>query len=187
MTHWLVDTQLIADWCLWELADEPHSTRRIVRAAATYSVLRVRRDLKAFVRKLERSGVLLAESVLVEVSGVVRRELSNAHKGTVDRLNEPVVRMILRFTNRFSATVIRVTEADADAALRRLNSRRGGQEKPFDFGDASLIAALSEDRVLLTADEPLRNHCVNVGQANVFYFSRGEILDARGNPIRDRV
>ena len=184
--NWLVDTQLIADWCLWQLADEPDSTRRVVRAPATFSVLRVRPDLQAFERELGRSRVLLAQSVLVEASGVVRREISNAHRGTVDRRTEPVVRVALRFTDRFKAEIVLVAEAAADKELRQLNSRGRGQERPFDLGDAALIAALSTDRVLLTADKPLRDHCVNVGRKNVFYFSQGKILDGRGYPVRDR-
>jgi predicted nucleic acid-binding protein len=185
MKHWLVDTQLIADWCLWQLADERHRKRRIERAATALSVLPDRAVLRAFERELGRSRVLVPTNVLVEVSGVVRRVLGNAHKGTLDRLNELVVRVSLRFADRFKIEVVGVTEDEADTALSILNSRN--PPKPFDLGDAALLAALtsSKGRSLLTADIRLRDHCVSAGRIDVFRFAQGKILDAAGLQLRD--
>lgn len=176
---WLVDTQLVADWLLWNLADESGPTAR----ATSFSALRIRTDLQAFERQLSNARVLLALSVIVEATSVIRREVGHPHRGTRERLNEPVVRSVIRFSERFRPEIIQVSEDQAGRQLAKLNDGVDARNR-FDLGDAALVAALESGRRLLTADAPLRNRCVNIGRTDVFQFDRGRILDSRGIPIR---
>ena len=68
-------------------------------------------------------------------------------------------------------------------SLSKLNQGRN-LEKPIDFGDAALIAALRGERRLLTADRPLFARCVSIGRTDVYCFDAGAILDSRRHPLR---
>lgn len=177
--NWLVDTQLVADWVLWNHADDARSTAR----ATSFSALRIRTDLQAFERLLSNARVLLALSVVVEAAGVIRRELGHPHRGLGERLNEPVVRSMIRFSERFKPEIVQVSEGQAGRQLAKLNQGVEARSR-FDLGDAALVAALEGERRLLTADAPLRTRCVNMGRTDVFQFASGKILDPRGIPIR---
>ena len=186
MRRWLVDTQLIADWCLWQLADETHQKRRVERAADGLPVLTDRGALDALKRELAKATVVVATNVLVEVSGVLWRRLRHGHRGDTDRLNEKILRTTFRFADRYNTEVVAVTEEEAEEELKEMN--RKTPPKPFDLGDAALLAVLKRkdaDCSLLTSDSGLVDHCFNVGRPNVFRFVQGRILDAKGNPFRE--
>jgi len=78
-----------------------------------------------------------------------------------------------------------VSEQDADNELKEMN--RSNPPKPFDLGDAALLAAHNEtaDRSLLTSDQRLFTYCVNAGRKNVFRFNQGDIFDSKGNLHRE--
>lgn len=183
---WLVDTQLVIDWFLWDLANHPH--RPVARAAQALSVLKLRTDIDAFERHLDpsRVRVLLSASVFAEAANRLYAKLSNPHRGGEDRVNEHMVRACLRFTGHFNPVSVTVTEAEAEKAMRKLNSENEKLEKRIDLGDAALFAALGEERMLLTADEPFFRRCSRLGRGDVFLFSKGEVRDAKGQPLRDR-
>lgn len=186
MTLWLLDTQLLVDWCLWALADDPEGAGGwAARANNARSVLRTGRDRDGLVRFLERRSVAVAEHTFVEAGGVLRRLLTREHRGQQDRLNEPIVRSVLRFTERFPVHHVRVKEDSAAAALRELNDPLSPAER-FDLGDAALLAAVSGDRRLVTADFSLYQRCSSDGRKDVFLFEKGDVRDWQNQVLDTR-
>lgn len=183
---WVVDTQLMVDWCLWALSD--HAPGSIGEAATQQlSKLRLRPHRDSLERHLNPENVLLAGSVLVETALVLRRRLGRAQvQDASERINEPIVRATHRFMERFKVTFVKATEAEAAKCMNKLNRDALDSEKPIDFGDGALVATLSGERRLLTADERLFDRCVNIGRTDVFWFDKGIILDSRRETLRPR-
>lgn len=189
ISGWVVDTQLMVDWCLWALGDDTSDGSMGEAATQQVSKLRLSTHRDSLERHLNPENVLLAASVLVETAVVLRRLLGRASlPGPGDRLNEPIVRATQRFIEHFKVTFVKTTEAEATKCLNRLNRYvlRVESEKPIDFGDAALIATLSGQRKLLTADERLFSRCVDIGRTDVYCFDKGTIVDARRQAVRPR-
>lgn len=182
---WLVDTQLLVDWCLWALSEAPNAGPLGDLATRNLSKLRYRTHFEAFEHYLKPKKVLLAGSALVEAGGVLQNLLGHSHhpRGE-ERRNEPIVRATLQFTDHFNATLVNATEAEATKSLSKLNRGLAPETKLIDFGDAALIAALNGERRLLTADGPLFTRCVSTGRTDVYCFQAGTILDSRRQAVR---
>ncbi len=148
---WVVDTNLIVDWCLWELAD---STQEGLsqRATTQFSVLRIADHRRSFERSLEvAASVRVAQPTLIEVGLTLQRLLSSRHRGSVDRLGPQVVLAGLRFLERFRVEAVHIAEELLRGELRH-------EHGP---GDAVLVAALEKDASLLTSDKNLWRWCRN--------------------------
>ncbi len=165
--QWLLDTNLVVDWCLWHLAEDTQQEGISKRAAERLRVMRTRPAVEAFERHLRGTSVSLAQPTLLEVGGCLRRLLSSAHSGTEDRLNKPILRVGLRFLERFGAELLPVREQALDQDVVREQ----------DYGDAVVLGALGKGRRLLTADKRLWLWCRN-RRLSAAHFVDGDLNDS---------
>lgn len=177
MTRWLVDTNLVVDWCLWDLAEKNYQ-----RPATHLSVLRDRVHLRSFEGHLVQAQVLLSAPTFAEAAQRLRRLLEHSHRGEEDRLNEPLLRALVRFLDRFSVRELRcVSEAEVELARRELN---GSGEAAFDFGDAALLATSGPETRLITSDKALFKRCATLRPRSAFWFDKGDVHDSLLHVVR---
>lgn len=165
--QWLLDTNLVVDWCLWHLAEDTQHEGIAKRATQRLRVMKDRTIVETFERHLRGASVSLAQPTLLEVGGCLWRILSSAHSGTEDRLNKPILRVGLRFLERFGAELLPVRE-------QALNQDAVREQ---DYGDAIVIGALGQGRRLLTADKRLWLWCRN-RKLSAAHFVDGDFNDS---------
>jgi hypothetical protein len=179
MTEWLLDTNLLVDWCLWTLADDHRDRARAERAQNQLSILRTAPARDTFARWLRLGKVVVATSTIAETAHRLGRLLAHRNAGDADRLNEPVIRSLVRFEDAFRPVFVRVEEERAN----REHHRPGFG---CDFGDACLISILDQNRTLMTSDRPLWEACISQRRQNVLRFVQAGFVDVRGNPVKER-
>lgn len=162
--QWLLDTNVVVDWCLWELAEDTRRPGIAAHAATRLRGMKTKPVFESFETHLSNSrGVALAEPTLLEVGARLQDLLRHPHRGKEDRLNGPIVETGVRFLERFNVELLRVRRAELDSKAIR----------EHDFGDAVVVSALKK-RCLMTADRDLWLWCRN-RRLSACHFADGEL------------
>ena len=163
---WLLDTNVVVDWCLWELAEDTRRPGIAKHAATRLRCMKTKPAVESFESHLSKSrGVALAQPTLLEIGARLQDLLRHPHRGTEDRLNEPILECGLRFLERFNVELLGVRKAELDSKAIR----------DHDLGDAVVVSVLKK-RCLMTADKDLWLWCRNK-RLTACYFADGELSE----------